>query len=91
MTVVTYQATYTLAGPPELRWGNLKMTRLNNMTNIRFISLLLLTIVLRVSHHLLPTKKLHSIGRRPRRPRPRGPRPRSLPRPPPRRLGGVPG
>ena len=21
---VTYQATYTLAGPPELRWGNLK-------------------------------------------------------------------
>ena len=22
--VVTYQATYTLAGPPELRWGNLK-------------------------------------------------------------------
>ncbi len=20
---VTYQATYTLAGPPELRWGNL--------------------------------------------------------------------
>jgi hypothetical protein len=23
--VVTYQATYTLAGPPELRWGNLKI------------------------------------------------------------------
>jgi hypothetical protein len=22
--LVTYQATYTLAGPPELRWGNLK-------------------------------------------------------------------
>jgi hypothetical protein len=22
--VVTNQATYTLAGPPELRWGNLK-------------------------------------------------------------------
>jgi hypothetical protein len=21
---VTYQATYALAGPPELRWGNLK-------------------------------------------------------------------
>jgi hypothetical protein len=21
---VTYQATYSLAGPPELRWGNLK-------------------------------------------------------------------
>jgi hypothetical protein len=25
--VVTYQATYTLAGPPELRWGNLKGVR----------------------------------------------------------------